>query len=76
MLTAQGNPLVSGMAANTTMANRKLKVLRAFYIGTKVQKIGDTIEAAPQLAAELVNAYKAEYVKEELAKVAPPKEKA
>jgi len=74
MLTAMGNPLVAGMAVNTTMATKKLKVLRPFYIGTKVQKVDSQVEVAPQLAAELVNAYKAEYVKEE--PKAPAKEKA
>jgi len=63
------------MAANTTMANKKVKVMRPFYIGTTVHKVGAVIEVHPQIAAELVNAYKAEYVKEEAPKVSP-KEKA
>jgi len=74
MLTAQGSPLVAGMAANTTMASKKLKVLRPFYMGTVVQKVGAVIETHPQLAAELVNAYKAEYVKEAEAPKAKVKE--
>lgn len=76
MLTAQGSPLVAGMAANTNMANKKVKVMRPFYIGAKVHKVGAVIEVHPQIAAELVNAYKAEYVKEVEAKAEAPKEKA
>ena len=74
MLTAQGNPLVAGMAANTTMEKKKVKVLRPFYIGMTVQKVGAVIEVHPQIAAELVNAYKAEYVKEAEAPKAKVKE--
>ena len=61
MLTTYGNPLVAGMAANSPMVtNKKVKVLRPFYIGNVVQKKDAVIEVPPALYAELLSSRKVE----------------
>ena len=53
------------------MEPKKYKVIRPFYIGTKVQKVGDVLELSGQLAAELFSANKVEAFKEAPMVLAP-----
>lgn len=70
MLSAIGSPLVAGSPMGKDML-KKVKVLRAFYVGRDVQKAGSIIELDAALAASVVASNKAEFFKEEPKAAAP-----
>lgn len=72
-LTAEGSPLVSGVAKQAPSATVKVRVLRAFLIQAKPQKVGAEIEMDRKLALELHGLNKVEFVKAAPVEAAKPK---
>jgi hypothetical protein len=61
VLSVPGSPLVSGSTA-VHMSNKHIEVLRPFYVGGVLKRVGEVIEVESRFGSEMVHANKARVV--------------